>query len=123
MTNTKIWLETLAETCHCYPDEVGNMPCDNGCPCDRCCADWVQDVYKSKLTKQLDNELSKIAQLMSRNDPNGEYTVDELKDAPELFIEVLERWKSDMGTESTEAERIRFDDMISTLYVVEMLHA
>lgn len=123
MTNTKIWLETLAETCHCYPDEVGNMPCDNGCPCDRCCADWVQDVYKSKLTKQLDNELSKIAQLMSRNDPNGEYTVDELKDAPELFIEVLERWKSDMGTESTEAERIRFDDMISTLHVVEMLHA
>lgn len=123
MTNTKIWLETLAETCHCYPDEVGNMPCDNGCPCDRCCADWVQDVYKSKLTKQLDAELSKIVQFMSRNDPNGEYTVDELKDAPELFIEVLERWKSDMGTESTEAERIRFDDMISTLYVVEMLHA
>ena len=123
MTNTKIWLETLAETCHCYPDEVGNMPCDNGCPCDRCCADWVQDVYKSKLNKQLDNELSKIAQFMSRNDPNGEYTVSELKDAPELFIEVLERWKSDMGMESTEAERIRFDDMISTLYVVEMLHA
>lgn len=122
MTNTKIWLETMAETCHCYPDEVGNMPCDNGCLCDRCCADWVQDVYKSKLTKQLDAELSKIAQFMSRNDPNGEYTVDELKDAPELFIEVLERWKSDMGTESTEAARIRFDDMISTLYVVEMLH-
>ncbi len=123
MTNTKIWLETLAETCHCYPDEIGNMPCDNGCPCDRCCADWVQDVYKSKLTKQLDTELDKIAQFMSKNDPNGEYTVDELKAAPELFIEVLERWKSDMGTESTEAERIRFDDMISTLYVVEMLNA
>lgn len=123
MTNTKIWLETLAETCHCYPDEVGNMPCDNGCPCDQCCADWVQDVYKSKLAKQLDDELSKIVQFMRKNDPNGEYTVDELKDAPELFIEVLERWKSDMGTESTEAERIRFDDMISTLYVVEMLHA
>lgn len=123
MTNTKIWLETLAETCHCYPDEIGNMPCDNGCLCDRCCADWVQDVYKSKLTKQLDTELDKIAQFMSKNDPNGEYTVDELKNAPELFIEVLERWKSDMGAESTEAERIRFDDMISTLYVVEMLNA
>ena len=69
------------------------------------------------------HELETIAAWMQRNDPNGEYTVNELKDAPELFIEVLERWKSDMGTESTEAERIRFDDMISTLYVVEMLHA
>lgn len=28
--------EFLARYCHCYPDEAGNMPCDNGVICDKC---------------------------------------------------------------------------------------
>ena len=43
------WEETLEKTCKCYPDAVGNRPCDNGCICDKCSAEWVQDVYKSKI--------------------------------------------------------------------------
>ena len=26
----------LSEICHCYADEIGNYPCDNGAICDRC---------------------------------------------------------------------------------------
>lgn len=26
----------LNEICHCYADENGNRPCDNGAICDRC---------------------------------------------------------------------------------------
>lgn len=26
----------LSEICHCYADENGNRPCDNGAICDRC---------------------------------------------------------------------------------------
>lgn len=26
----------LSEICHCYADENGNCPCDNGTICDRC---------------------------------------------------------------------------------------
>ena len=43
------WDETLAETVCCYADEVGNRPCDNGCMCDKCSADWVHEVYINKL--------------------------------------------------------------------------
>ena len=43
------WEETLAETVGCYADEVGNRPCDNGCMCDKCSADWVHEVYINKL--------------------------------------------------------------------------
>lgn len=52
MTNTKainLWDEVLREYCHCYKDDKGNRPCDNGCVCDRCCAADVQQIYKSKL--------------------------------------------------------------------------
>lgn len=30
------YIEFLATYCHCYPDVVGNMPCDNGHLCDLC---------------------------------------------------------------------------------------
>ncbi|HZK25111.1 MAG TPA: hypothetical protein VFC74_06955 [Oscillospiraceae bacterium] len=47
----KIWLETLAECCRCYPDKQGNMPCDNGRLCDACEQEWVQEVYQQKKRK------------------------------------------------------------------------
>ena len=40
--------------------------------------------------------------------------------APMDFIEVLEQWKEDLGYESTEKERIKIDELISILYVVEL---
>lgn len=36
ITTRKAYDKWLAQVCHCYPDEVGNRPCDNGCMCDRC---------------------------------------------------------------------------------------
>lgn len=63
------------------------------------------------------HELETIAAWMQRNDPNGEYTWHELYDHPLEHIAILEQWKKDLGTESTERERIHIDDMISTLYV------
>lgn len=46
-----IYDSILASTCGCYKDEVGNRPCDNGCICDRCSADWIQEAYKQKLAE------------------------------------------------------------------------
>lgn len=46
---SNLWDEVLREYCHCYQDNVGNRPCDNGCLCDRCYAADVQQIYKSKL--------------------------------------------------------------------------
>ena len=31
-----VWTRLVAKYCSCHPDAVGNMPCDNGCLCDRC---------------------------------------------------------------------------------------
>ena len=57
--NKKLWLETLREYCHCVPDAAGNMPCDNGVPCNRCYEPDVSAVYAAKLeaaeSKQLSN--------------------------------------------------------------------
>ena len=77
--------------------------------------------FNEKLTA-LFHELETIAAWMQRNDPNGEYTWQELYDHPLEHIEVLEQWKKDLGTESTERERIHIDDMISTLYVALFAH-
>ena len=77
--------------------------------------------FNEKLTA-LFHELETIAAWMQRNDPNGEYTWQELYDHPLEHIELLEQWKKDLGMESTERERIHFDDMISTLYVVLFAH-
>lgn len=52
MTNEKameIWSDTLLECLGCYDDPFGHRPCDYGCPCDKCSADWVQNVYRRKL--------------------------------------------------------------------------
>lgn len=52
MTNKQamdIWSDTLLECLGCYEDPFGNRPCDYGCPCDKCSADWVQRVYRNKL--------------------------------------------------------------------------
>ena len=72
--------------------------------------------FGKKLSTYL-HELETIAAWMQRNDPNGEYTWNGLYDHPLEHIELLEQWKKDLGTESTERERIHIDDMISTLYV------
>lgn len=59
MTNKQamnIWSDTLAECLGCYADGFGNRPCDYGCLCDKCNADWVQDVYRKKLAEK---EMSK----------------------------------------------------------------
>lgn len=37
MSEQRLWLDFLGERFGCYPDGVGNMPCDNGCTCSRCC--------------------------------------------------------------------------------------
>lgn len=68
------------------------------------------------------HELETIAAWMQRNDPNGEYTWHELYDHPLEHIAILEQWKKDLGTESTERERIHIDDMISTLSVALFAH-
>lgn len=36
ISKTEAYNRWLAQVCHCYQDEVGNRPCDNGCMCDRC---------------------------------------------------------------------------------------
>lgn len=48
----KIWDKVLKEYCHCYPDEVGNRPCDNGSWCTRCLEKDVQEIYRSLLKKE-----------------------------------------------------------------------
>ena len=35
----KNWNEFLGQFFHCYEDENGNRPCDNGCVCDNCMTD------------------------------------------------------------------------------------
>lgn len=77
--------------------------------------------FGKKLSTYL-HELETIAAWMQRNDPNGEYTWNGLYDHPLEHIELLEQWKKDLGTESTERERIHIDDMINTLYVACFAH-
>lgn len=44
-----IWEEILEEVCKCYPDEVGNRPCDWGAYCDKCQAPWIQELFEKRL--------------------------------------------------------------------------
>ena len=118
--NNKLWLETLREYCHCVPDDAGNMPCDNGAICDRCCGPDMEAAYAAKLQDMHIKDLQKVLDYMSHNDPNGEYSIADMLLAPMDFIEVLEQWKEDLGYESTENERIKIDELISILYVVEL---
>lgn len=47
-----LWIEMVGKYCNCYPDENGNMPCDNGRLCDECYADkdlekaWLEELKK-----------------------------------------------------------------------------
>lgn len=43
-----IWVEILNEMC-CSEDEVGNRPCDWGCPCNRCNEWYVLHEYAVRL--------------------------------------------------------------------------
>lgn len=68
----------------------------------------------NKISKDCESVLAFI----QHADPNGEHTMMSLVDYPLEYIEMLERWKSDLGPGSTEEERVRFDDMISTLFAL-----
>lgn len=39
------WDKVLKDYCKCYPDAVGNRPCDNGAICSRCLEKDVQQIY------------------------------------------------------------------------------
>lgn len=48
------WAEFLKEKGICSPDDVGNMPCDNGAVCDKCGAPWIQEAYELWLLGKAD---------------------------------------------------------------------
>jgi hypothetical protein len=49
---TKVYEKVLEETCNCYAHPLtGNRPCDEGAPCNKCDADWVQEVFRARLKK------------------------------------------------------------------------
>lgn len=51
-TKQDVWVSLLGQYCHCYPDDEGCMPCDNGMPCDRCMYnDALQKAYEAELNK------------------------------------------------------------------------
>jgi hypothetical protein len=43
------WVEFLSKQGICRPDAEGNMPCDNGCMCDKCSHPWIQAKYERYL--------------------------------------------------------------------------
>jgi len=48
----QIWEQVLADTCDCHAEPItGNRLCDNGSPCTRCSADWIDEEYKCRLAK------------------------------------------------------------------------
>lgn len=54
--------------------------------------------FEEKLRPHLfTKELSYVASMMQRNDPNGDYCVADLRAHPAAYIEVLEQWKEDCG--------------------------
>ena len=76
---------------------------------------WLETLHDT-FTK----DLQKVLDYMSHNDPNGEYSMADMLLAPMDFIEVLEQWKEDLGSESTEKELSKIDALISILYAVEL---
>ena len=50
------WSKFLNESGTCHEDEVGNRPCDNGCICDRCHADYIQEAFESWKKEKKINE-------------------------------------------------------------------
>lgn len=52
MTNKKLlntWDKFLAEELHCYADQNGNRPCDNGVMCDKCMTDEMIVNFRKKI--------------------------------------------------------------------------
>lgn len=53
MTNKKLldtWNKFLAEELHCYADQNGNRPCDNGAMCDKCMTDEMLRDYAESMS-------------------------------------------------------------------------
>lgn len=92
--------EWLAKRHHCYRDEVGNRPCDNGAMCDRCeqpelVAEWraIRDDFLANYEPEIDVE--QLVFMMQRNDPNGEYSVADLLQNPRYYEDILRQWRED----------------------------
>lgn len=52
MTNKKLLYDQdkfLSEELHCYTDQNGNRPCDNGMMCDKCMTDEIMENFNKKL--------------------------------------------------------------------------
>lgn len=49
----KVWIKHLNTICQ--EDSIGNRPCDNGCPCDRCSYNYDMNLayYRELMTKGL----------------------------------------------------------------------
>lgn len=45
MKNPNSWSDFLNESGICKSGYGGNRPCDNGCPCDKCSASYVDEAY------------------------------------------------------------------------------
>lgn len=75
--------------------------------------------FEKKLQPHLfTKELSYVASMMQRNDPNGDYCVDDLRTHPVDYIEVLEQWKEDCGDTELVPEWI--DKCIDYLMLLTM---
>lgn len=54
MTNKNLinaWVKFLTEELHCYTDQNGNRPCDNGVVCDRCMTDKIKKEFLRRIDK------------------------------------------------------------------------
>lgn len=45
----RLWVNFLENYCHCYADDEGNRPCDNGVLCDWC--DRLTDIWLDIISK------------------------------------------------------------------------
>lgn len=44
-------------------------------------------------------ELQYVVDMMERNDPNGEWDIEDIAANPMVYIEILEQWREDCGYE------------------------
>lgn len=101
MTNNKvmkIWHETLEKTCHCYADDNGNRPCDYGYLCNKCEADWVEEVYRKALAEAEEPPKKKkftviVHDIATYNDIEAESEDEAIEQALEWWDERQPRWK------------------------------
>ena len=101
MTNKKsfeIWKEVRGKTVGCYEDDFGNCPCDYGCPCDKCSAEWVQEAYRKALAEAEEPPKKKtfsviIHDIATYNDIEAESEEEAVEIALEWWDEREPRWK------------------------------